>query len=108
MKILILYGIIAFAEIIGCFAFWAWRHNGASGLWIIPGTIALAGFAFLLTFIPSEHAGRAYAAYGGINIAASLIWLWAVEGKMPDRWDITGAAIAVTGAAIILLAPRAA
>lgn len=106
MNTFVLYGVIAFAEITGCFAFWAWRHNNISWLWLVPGTLALIGFAALLTYIPSEHAGRAYAAYGGVYIAASLIWLWTIEGKMPDRWDIIGAAIALVGAAIILLAPR--
>ena len=51
-------------------------------------------------------AGRAYAAYGGIYIAASLAWLWAVEKQMPDRWDLMGAAVCIAGAAIILLAPH--
>ena len=51
-------------------------------------------------------AGRAYAVYGGVYIAASLLWLWMVEGKMPDRWDLTGAAICLAGAAVILAMPR--
>jgi small multidrug resistance family-3 protein len=37
-------------------------------------------FAYLLTLVPSDAAGRAYAAYGGIYIVASLAWLWAMEG----------------------------
>jgi small multidrug resistance family-3 protein len=56
----------------------------------------------------AEHAGRAYAAYGGVYIAASVLWLWAVEGARPDRWDAIGAAACVGGAAIILFGPRAA
>jgi hypothetical protein len=31
--------------------------------------------------VDSAFAGRAYAAYGGIYIAASLVWLWLVEGQ---------------------------
>ena len=57
---------------------------------------------------PAAFAGRAYAAYGGVYIAASLLWLWAVEGARPDRWDALGSAICVVGAAIILFGPRAA
>ena len=52
-------------------------------------------------------AGRAYAAYGGVYIAASLAWLWGVEGVRPDRWDSAGAAFCLIGAAIILFGPRA-
>ena len=75
---------------------------------MIPGLVALTLFAFLLTKVDSLFAGRAYAAYGGVYIVASLGWLWAVEGMRPDRWDLTGAVVCVTGAAIILLVPRVA
>lgn len=98
----------AIAEIAGCFAFWAWLRLGKSALWLLPGGAALAAFAWLLTLSPAEHAGRAYAAYGGVYIAASLAWLWLAEGFRPDRWDLTGAAVCLLGAAIILWAPRAA
>jgi small multidrug resistance family-3 protein len=65
-------------------------------------------FAWLLTRVDSDAAGRAYAAYGGVYIAASLLWLQAVEGVRPDRWDAIGALICLVGAAVILFGPRAA
>lgn len=34
----------------------------------------------MLLLADSDAAGRAYAAYGGVYIAASLLWLWVVEG----------------------------
>lgn len=105
---LAIYAGAAAAEIAGCFAVWAWMRHGASIMWLIPGIISLAAFAWLLTLAPSEFAGRAYAAYGGVYIAASLGWLWVVEKQRPDTWDLTGAAICLIGAAIILWAPRAA
>jgi small multidrug resistance family-3 protein len=43
-----------------------------------------------------------------LYIAASLVWLWAVEGARPDRWDAIGAVICLIGAAVILFGPRAA
>lgn len=98
----------AIAEIGGCFAFWAWLRLGKSIWWLLPGMLSLAAFAWLLTFVEAEAAGRAYAVYGGIYIAASLGWLWAIEGVRPDRWDIAGAAICLVGAGIILFGPRAA
>ncbi len=76
--------------------------------WLIPGMMSLAAFAWFLTFVDASAAGRAYAAYGGIYIAASLGWLWAVEGIRPDRWDVVGASLCLVGAGIILLGPRAA
>lgn len=96
----------ALAEIAGCFSFWAWLRLGKSPFWLVPGMISLALFAWLLTLVDSDAAGRTYAAYGGVYIAASLGWLWAIEGLRPDRWDITGASICLVGAAIILLGPR--
>lgn len=101
------FAAAALAEIAGCFSFWAWWRLDKSALWLVPGMASLAAFAFLLTFAESDAAGRAYAAYGGIYICASLIWLWAAEGVRPDRFDILGALICLAGAAVILFAPRA-
>lgn len=98
----------ALAEIAGCFGFWAWLRLGRPAWWLLPAMASLALFAWLLTLAESDAAGRAYAAYGGIYIAASLLWLWMVEGVRPDRWDTLGAAICLAGAALILWGPRAA
>jgi small multidrug resistance family-3 protein len=100
------YAGAAVAEIAGCFAFWAWLRLGRSALWLLPGMAALALFAWLLTPADSPAAGRAYAAYGGVYITASLAWLWAAEGVRPDRWDLAGAAVCLLGAAVILPGPR--
>lgn len=102
----LVYTLAALAEIAGCFAFWAWLKLDKSILWLIPGMASLALFAWLLTWIDSEAAGRAYAAYGGVYIAASLLWLWLAEGVRPDRWDLAGMTIALLGSAVILAGPR--
>jgi small multidrug resistance family-3 protein len=96
----------ALGEIAGCFAFWAWLRLDKSPLWLIPGTASLVLFAVLLTRADSAFAGRAFAAYGGAYIAASLLWLWIVESNPPDRWDVIGALVCLAGAAIILWGPR--
>ena len=98
----------ALAEIAGCFAFWAWLRLDKSALWLVPGMVSLAIFAWLLTLADVQAAGRAYAAYGGIYVAASVMWLWAVEGVSPDRWDLIGACVVLIGAGIILFAPHSA
>ena len=94
------------AEIVGCFAFWAWVRLGQSVWWLLPGMASLAAFAWFLTLVEADAAGRTYAAYGGVYIVASLGWLWAVEGVRPDRWDALGAVVSIVGAGIILFAPR--
>ncbi|HWJ89237.1 MAG TPA: YnfA family protein [Pelagibacterium sp.] len=105
---LLIYAGAALAEIAGCFAFWAWLRLDRSIWLIVPGVAALALFAWLLTLAPSDYAGRAFAAYGGIYIATSLMWLWLIEGRVPDRWDILGGVLAIAAAAIIVFGPRGA
>jgi small multidrug resistance family-3 protein len=106
MKTVVVYIGAALAEIAGCFSFWAWLRLGKAAWWLIPGTASLLLFAYLLTFADAEAAGRAFAAYGGIYIAASLGWLWLIEDLHPDRWDAIGAAACVLGAMVILWGPR--
>ena len=96
----------ALAEIAGCFTFWAWLKLGKSAWWLLPGLAALALFAWLLTLIDSAAAGRAFAAYGGVYIVASLAWMWLVEKVSPDRFDLAGAVLCLAGAAVIVAAPR--
>lgn len=96
----------AIAEIAGCFAFWAWLRLDKPFWLVIPGVGSLVLFAYFLTLVDSAAAGRAYAAYGGVYIASSLVWLWLVEGVRPDRWDIVGAGVCLIGAVIIIAAPR--
>lgn len=102
------YGAAAFAEIAGSFAFWAWLRLDKSALWAIPGGVLLILFAIILTRIDAVFAGRAYAAYGGVYIFSSLLWLWLVEGARPDRWDLIGGLVCIAGATIILGMPRTA
>lgn len=96
------------AEIAGCFAVWAVLRLGAPSWWLFPGFACLALFAYLLTLVDAPAAGRVFAAYGGIYIAMSLVWLWLAEGFRPDRWDLAGAALSIVGAAIIVFGPRGA
>jgi small multidrug resistance family-3 protein len=102
-----IYLAAALAEIAGCFCFWIWLRDGKPIFWLVPGMISLAAFAWLLTLVDSAAAGRAYAAYGGVYIVASLAWLWAIEGVRPDRWDMIGAVACLAGAAVIVAGPRA-
>lgn len=96
----------ALAEIAGCFAFWVWLRLGKGVWWLAPGVASLCLFAYLLTLVEADHAGRAYAAYGGVYIVSAIGWLWAVEGAKPDRWDALGGVVCLLGAAIILWGPR--
>lgn len=92
----------ALTEIAGCFSFWAYVKLHKSIFWLIPGTISLWIFAYLLTWVESDYAGRAYAAYGAIYIFSSLLWMWFMEGNTPNFVDWIGCGVCLLGALIIL------
>lgn len=100
-----LFGLTALAEIVGCYLPWLWLNQRAP-VWVLaPAALSLALFAWLLTLHP-HAAGRVYAAYGGVYIATAVLWLWLIDGVRPDRWDVTGALIALAGVAVIYFGPR--
>ena len=96
------FAVAARLEIAGCFAFWMWLRQGRSWTVAALGVLSLIGFAFALTRVEAGFAGRAYAAYGGVYIAASLAWLWGIEGQRPTAADLLGATLAVAGAVVIV------
>ena len=100
---LLVFAVAAFFEIAGCFAFWLCLRRGTPLLVAVLGVLSLVAFAVTLTRIDSAFAGRAYAAYGGIYIAASLLWLWLAEGQRPRPTDLIGAGIAIVGALVIIM-----
>ena len=75
MSSLLVFAIAAVLEIAGCFAFWSWLRSDRGAGVALLGTVSLIGFAVALTRADAAFAGRAYAAYGGIYIVSSLIWL---------------------------------
>lgn len=104
LRYVLLFALTAVAEIVGCYLPWLVLRQGRSAWLLLPAGLALALFAWLLTLHPSA-AGRTYAAYGGMYIAVALAWLHFVDGLPLSRWDLTGAAVALCGMAIIALQP---
>ena len=96
------FTVAAILEILGCFTFWLWLRRGVSPAIAALGIASLIGFAVALTRVDVAFAGRAYAAYGGIYIAASLVWLWLVEGQQPTASDMICATIAIIGALVVV------
>ena len=105
LRTLGLFVLTALAEIVGCYLPYLWLRRGQSVWLMLPATLSLSAFAWMLTLHPFA-AGRTYAAYGGVYVAVALVWLWLVEGVAPDMWDVIGAAVALGGMAIIAFAPR--
>lgn len=99
---MIWFWVAALLELVGCYAFWIRLRNGGPVWWLGAGVLALTGFATALTRTPPAYAGRAFAAYAGIYLVGSLLWLWLVERRLPDRWDLLGSALCLVGTLVIL------
>lgn len=105
LKTVALFFITAIAEIVGCYLPYLWLKENKSAWLLLPAACSLALFAWLLSLHPTA-AGRVYAAYGGVYIFTTILWLWFVDGIRPTTWDLVGAAVALLGMAIIMFSPR--
>ena len=105
LSTVLLFVVTVLAEIVGCFLPYIWFLHGRSPWLLIPATLSLAIFAWLLTLHPTAS-GRIYAAYGGIYVSVALVWLWLVDGVSPQRTDFIGVALCLAGMAVIMFAPR--
>jgi small multidrug resistance family-3 protein len=99
---IILFFIAALFEILGCYSFWMVFKLQKSSIWLFVGIISLIVFAYLLTKINLDFAGRTYAIYGGIYIISSLAWLVFIEKQSFSIYDIIGSLIIFLGVCIIL------
>ena len=102
----VLFVLAALAEIGGCWLVWQAVREHRGWAWAGAGVIALGAYGLLAALQPDAHFGRVLAGYGGVFVAGSLVWAAVVDGYRPDRWDVTGAVVCITGAALIVWAPR--
>lgn len=101
----VLFVITAVAEIVGCYLPYLWQKRGGSPWLLIPAALSLAAFSWLLTLHPTA-AGRIYAAYGGVYVSVAIVWLWAIDGIRPTRWDVLGVLLCLVGMAVIMIGAR--
>jgi len=94
--------LAAVLEITGCYLFWLWARMGRSPLLLIPAIVILALFALSLTRVDVAFAGRAFAAYAGIYVIASLTWLLFAERARPTIADLVGCALCFAGTIVIV------
>lgn len=69
----------------------------------LTAVTSLVAFAMLVSVVDVGAAGRTYAIYGGIYIAAAFAFFWATEGQLITRWDIIGVLLSLAGSATILI-----
>ncbi|MEP7330499.1 MAG: YnfA family protein [Terracoccus sp.] len=103
---IVLFVLAAVAEIGGAWLVWQGVREHRGWAFIGAGVIALGLYGFVATLQPDANFGRILAAYGGVFVAGSLLWGMVVDGFRPDRWDVVGAAVCLTGVALIMYGPR--
>ena len=105
LKSTVLFLLAAVAEISGAYLIWQWQRAGKPALFGLLGAVILFTYALIQT-TQTFSFGRAFAAYGGVFIAAATLWGWWIDHRLPDRWDWVGMGVCLIGAAIILWMPR--
>ncbi len=101
------FAVAAAGELTGCYAVWLALRKGRSAWFLVLGVVLLSLFAFALTRTDVSVAGRAFAAYAGVYIVASVIWLRFVDAAQLTISDSIGAALAIAGTLVILIGARA-
>ena len=101
IKIYSLFFVTAIAEIVGCYLVYLWIKKYGSIFLLVPASLSLIVFTFLLTLHP-HAAARVYAAYGGVYIGVALIWLWIFDSIRPTFTDFLGIGVCLIGTGIIM------
>ena len=97
------YFILAgLCEIGGGYLIWLWLKEGKPIVYALAGAIILTIYGIIPTLQPQGNFGKIYAAYGGIFIVLSILWGWAIDNVIPDRFDIIGGFISLIGVAVII------
>ncbi|MHB8917492.1 MAG: YnfA family protein [Desulfocucumaceae bacterium] len=104
-KSLFYFVLAGLCEIGGGYLIWLWLREDKSVWLALLGSAVLILYGIIPTLQPANF-GRVYAAYGGIFIALSILWGWQVDKVVPDRFDIIGGVIALTGVFVIMYWPR--
>ncbi|MEO8636300.1 MAG: hypothetical protein ABI587_13590 [Gemmatimonadales bacterium] len=99
--------LAALCELLGCYAVWQVVRARQSPWWLAVAVLLLLAFAWALTRSPAQFAGRAFAAYAGVYLLGAMAWFVLLDGGQIDRWDLLGAGLSLTGALLVLYAPRA-
>jgi small multidrug resistance family-3 protein len=105
VRSLLLFVTAGLCEIGGGYLVWLWLRGGRGPGYGLAGALLLALYGVVATWQPAGF-GRAYAAYGGVFIAMAILWGWRVDGVVPDRFDLIGGALALSGVLVIMFGPR--
>ena len=105
LKSILVFILAGFCEIGGGYLVWGWVKNDKPLWYGILGGLILVMYGLVAT-LQTESFARVYATYGGFFIVMSLLWAIKFDHFTPDKYDIIGALVALTGVCIIYYAPR--
>jgi len=105
LRSVFIFILAGFCEIGGGYLIWLWLKEGKPIWYGISGGLILALYGVVAT-LQSSNFARVYATYGGIFIVMSLLWAYKIDNYTPDKYDMIGAVVALTGVCIIYYAPR--
>jgi small multidrug resistance family-3 protein len=101
-----LFVVAALAEIAGAYLIWVGLRDGRGPLAVIAGALVLVLYGLIAAQQPSNEFGRVLTAYGGMFVVGSLLWGVVFDGFQPDRYDLVGVVICLTGVGVIMYGPR--
>ena len=104
-KSLFYFILAGLCEIGGGYLVWLWLREGKSIGFALAGAVFLVLYGIIPTLQPA-HFGRVYAAYGGVFIVLSILWGWGIDKTAPDKFDLIGGTLALSGVFIIMYWPR--
>ena len=102
LRSIALFVLAAVLEIGGAWLVWQALREGRAWWFAALGVVALGLYGFVAAFQPDAAFGRVLAAYGGVFIIGSLLWGVVFDGFRPDRFDVIGALVCLTGVGIIM------
>nr|WP_041430616.1 YnfA family protein [Synechococcus sp. PCC 6312] len=101
---MLFFVLAGLCELGGGYSVWLSLREGKP-IWLaVLGVVILGLYGAIPTLQPT-HFGRAYAAYGGVFVALSLLWGWLVDRIGPDKFDLLGGWIVLLGVFVIMYAP---
>ena len=84
---------------------WKWLRGNKGKIFALVGALVLFSYGISMT-LQTENFGKVYATYGGIFVISSIVWGYWVDKKKPDRFEIIGSLVVLTGIAVMFYLPR--